>query len=380
MPNPAETINAFSGESSQALFHRRWSHLRNPHVRALAWLLDAPDLLDAAAPQWGGRIASLATEVAGKGVGAWLSSLDADPSALHAALLLSPATRLGRYAESLLAFYFAWRGILFAHGLQVRIAREGDGTDGTGSAEASKRKGKTVGEFDFLLWDDQSLLHLELATKFYLFEQADGHDPGEDFIGPNLADTLGAKMHKILHRQLALATHPAAQAYLPQAVARSQALIKGWLFYPANLPIAPAEARGSPGVAQGHCRGIWCSLATIDQLDAPAFLPLARLSWLAPARAENAAVLDQTAIRNDLHGHFANDTMPMLVALMAPHEGAWYETNRCFIVPDDWRTRVHERNQRTVLQMESDVRPAQEPVLAPDQHHPDTTPTVEKDV
>ncbi len=356
MSNPAEVVNPSPGDTSQARFHRRWGRLKDPHVRALAWLLDAPDLLDPEAPQWDGRIASLATDVAQGGVDSWLHELDTDPQALHDALSLSPATRLGRYAENLLAFYFRWRGILFSHGLQVRAAPEGDGMDGAGCMEISKRKGRTIGEFDFLLWDHRALLHLELATKFYLFERAGrgDRDPGEDFIGPNLADTLSAKMHKILHRQLALATHPAAQAYLPQAIARSQALIKGWLFYPADLPTAPCAARGSPGVAQRHCRGIWCSLAAVEQLDAPAFLPLARLSWLAPARADDATVMDKTAVRDYLHRHFADDTMPMLVALMARHESAWYETNRCFIVPDDWRTRVHERNQRTVLRMDGD--------------------------
>ncbi|HEX7634981.1 MAG TPA: DUF1853 domain-containing protein, partial [Noviherbaspirillum sp.] len=45
--------------SHQAQFHRRWNHLNDPHVRTLAWLLDAPDLLDPQAPQWQGRIASI---------------------------------------------------------------------------------------------------------------------------------------------------------------------------------------------------------------------------------------------------------------------------------------------------------------------------------
>ncbi len=34
-------------DSYQAAFHRRWGHLRRARVRALAWLLDSPDLLDA---------------------------------------------------------------------------------------------------------------------------------------------------------------------------------------------------------------------------------------------------------------------------------------------------------------------------------------------
>ena len=38
----------------QADFQQRWVCLRNPHVRALAWLLDASDVLDAYAPRWHG--------------------------------------------------------------------------------------------------------------------------------------------------------------------------------------------------------------------------------------------------------------------------------------------------------------------------------------
>ena len=106
MDAPAETY--------QQGFHRRWGHLRRARVRALAWLLDAPDLLDANDPQWAGRIATLGeagTEVAG-----WLARLDRDPSALDDALGAKLYTRLGLYAEKLLAFYFAQHGRLVAHG------------------------------------------------------------------------------------------------------------------------------------------------------------------------------------------------------------------------------------------------------------------------
>ena len=59
MPDSAD-----SWPSCQERFHRRWHWLTDPHVRALAWLIDAPSLLDPAAPQWAGRIAELASDAA----------------------------------------------------------------------------------------------------------------------------------------------------------------------------------------------------------------------------------------------------------------------------------------------------------------------------
>ena len=139
----------------QAGFHQRWSMLRNRHVRALAWLLDAPDLLDVNAPRWQGKIASLPAQAADEARD-WLVELDAAPQALEDYLGMHPLMRLGRYAESLLAWYFRHCGTLVAHGLQVRAD-----------------KGQTIGEFDFLLRQEDALVHWEFATKFYLLYSDD---------------------------------------------------------------------------------------------------------------------------------------------------------------------------------------------------------------
>jgi hypothetical protein len=64
-------------------FERRWGHLRRARVRALAWLLDAPDLLDIHDPHWQGRIATLGpmTPESSAGWPSWT-----DPAPLDAAL------------------------------------------------------------------------------------------------------------------------------------------------------------------------------------------------------------------------------------------------------------------------------------------------------
>ena len=313
-------------DSYQAAFHRRWGHLRRARVRALAWLLDSPDLLDAAAPHWQGRIAT--TGPVTPEVEHWLRELDFDPTRLDAALGPRVYTRLGLYAEKLMAFYFQEQGRLVAHGLQIRANRN-----------------DTVGEFDFLLENGPDALeHIEFATKFYLLQGEAGQE-FDALVGPNLADSLGAKMRKIFGRQLELGTHPAAQPLLPRPVTSARALVKGWLFYPAGS--WPAMS----GITAGHCRGFWCALDELDALGADAFLILPKLQWLAPFRAQQAAwLLNRAQLHAELEAQFETNPSPVLVALVRKVEyeapGLVEEIERGFIVPNDWRERAEARSAK----------------------------------
>lgn len=312
---------ADNGESFQSRFHRRWRHLNDPHVRSLAWLIDAPDLLDPKASQWQGKIASLGPD-AGDEAAEWLSALDCDPAVLHSFLDTQPFTRLGRYAEKLMAFYFRHRGILAAHGVQVRNGKD-----------------ETLGEFDFLLQRDEGLTHWEFATKLYLLESGGRGAEVDYFVGPNLADTLGVKMRKILERQLALGSHPAAQSCLPQAVVSAQALVKGWLFYRGGVE-PPVEAIG---VTSDHCRGFWCALGELDVSASRHYAILQRLRWLPPLKTTEKETLTGAQLSDALAEHFSNDRMPALIALLEEEGESLLETRRGFIVPGDWRARAEYR-------------------------------------
>jgi hypothetical protein len=310
-------------ENYQSLFERRWGHLRRARVRALAWLLDAPDLLDIHDPHWEGRIATvgpMTPETEG-----WLAQLDQDPSALDAALGARMTTRLGLYAEKLMAFYFAQQGRLVAHGVQVRAGRDA-----------------TIGEFDFLLdAGPDGVEHIEFATKFYLLQDevhGDIESAFDNFVGPNLADSLGRKMRKVFDRQLQLGSHPAAQEFLPRPVTSAKALVKGWLFYPAGTYFA------MDGIAAGHCRGFWCALSELGAMEADRFLILPRLQWLPPFRASSATwMLDRAQLMAELSSHFETSGTPVLVAVVREQPGSIVETERGFIVPDDWRERAGAR-------------------------------------
>ncbi len=311
----------------QARFERRWRHLTRPHVRALAWLLDAPDLLDAHAPCWHGRIASLGA-VAPE-VEAWLAALEADPAPLDAALGGRVYSRLGLYAEKLMAFHFAQRGVLAAHGLQVRTTH--------------KVGKETVGEFDFLLDEpDGGLRHIEFATKFYLLDSGVDTSDFDLLVGPNLADTLGRKMRKIFEQQLELAWHPAAREVLPRPVTTAQALVKGWLFHP------PESEPVVPGITPGHCRGRWHTLSGFAHADegmgaGARFVVMPRLHWLAPlkvragdALAAMPAPLPRGELAALLAKKFDVDPSPVMVATIREEDGWLLEEARAFIVRDEW--------------------------------------------
>ncbi|WP_156369454.1 DUF1853 family protein [Duganella sp. Leaf126] len=312
-------------DAYQLGYAQRWGHLHHPPVRALAWLLDAPDLLDPAAPHWQGRIATLGPVKAD--VADWLAALDRDPAPLDAALGARHYSRLGLYAEKLLAFYFSQQHILVAHGLQVRASRN-----------------DTVGEFDFLVRAGAALLHLEFATKFYLLDAATAGADFNGLIGPNLADTLGAKMRKIFDKQLALAAHPAAQPLLPQPVDRAQALVKGWLFYPFDQAPAVTE-----GISREHCQGFWTPLAQLDALPGERFCLMPRLQWLAPLKTPAGTAMDRQELQAALTEQMAQVAAPVMVAVVR-QEGAWWlEQRRGFIVPDDWRTRAAQHRRDGTL-------------------------------
>ncbi len=306
----------------QQQFHQRWNILNDPHVRALAWLLDAPDLLDPATPQWHGKIASIGpVDYATR---AWLIALDQAPQQLHAYLGGQPFTRLGRYSEKLMAFYLEHRKLLFAHGVQVQGG-----------------KNETIGEFDFLLRQGDALIHWEFATKLYLLEPSCQNYQADYFVGPNLADTLGAKIRKIMERQLTLSQHPAAQLHLSKPIVLAQALIKGWLFYHGQTPLAQAL-----GISRTHCRGFWCSLAEMDGLSAQHYAVLPRLSWLAPAKISLQESMGKRDLTAKLSTLLATNATPVLIALLEPEGDSLVERARGFIVPDGWRHQAELQIQR----------------------------------
>jgi hypothetical protein len=200
-----------------------------------------------------------------------------------------------------------------------------------------------VGEFDFILREQEGLVHWEFATKFYLLCSRNAAyaqiQQADYFVGPNLADTLGAKMKKIFGRQLLLGTHPAAQALLSEPLVAAQALVKGWLFYRKEEPIDTVAM----GISPSHCHGWWCTLAEFDEHVGEDCAVLPRLAWLAPARLPLEEGMQRANLRDWLTQHFHDDPMPVMVATFKKQGDELLEMDRGFVVPNDWKERANER-------------------------------------
>lgn len=331
----ADSLSSASTASTHRLtyqqqFHQRWSALGDRHVRALAWLLESPDLLAAHAPRWQGRIATVG-KLSEMDI-TWLHALDKTPRLLYAAINAQLSNRLGKYAEKLLTFYLQHVGRLLAHNVQVRNGPN-----------------DTVGEFDFLVRDRvlHDVVHWELATKFYLLHAQQQNVQADAFVGPNLVDSLGAKMSKIMQQQLMLSSHPAAARYLPESVSRAQAMVKGWLFY--DDPAAADALPPALGIAAGHCRGFWCELSALDLSQSAHYLILSRLEWLAPARAGLNQALSAAQLPEAIDRLFAENLTPVMIAV-CDVDGEWVlERERGFVVPDGWRQQAAHRVQQAVV-------------------------------
>lgn len=327
----------------QSEFHRQWQHLRNQHVRALAWMLTAPVLLEVGAQIWQGKVATVPVKDT-RALSAWLSALDSNPTALLDLLQQQASRRLGLYAETLFEFYLKSHDLLHAHGLQVH-----------------HKGANTIGEFDFLMQTERGLEHWELATKFYLYHPGARADDAlltadlYDYLGPNLADSLGAKLNKIMGQQLSLSAHPLAQAILPGKIRRAQALVLGWLFYrdsTLSVQVAGTEEQCA-GLNRFHCRGSIWTASEIAALDFKQALVLDRLVWLAPAQTDMGETLSKANIEEILEKHLENSASPVMLALMQENQAYMQEYQRGMVVPDDWFARANEMKLKRARQADA---------------------------
>ncbi|TFH86812.1 DUF1853 family protein [Billgrantia azerbaijanica] len=303
----------------------------HPLVRDLAWLLLAPDLVDAS---WPGRPSR---DELGLGdparLTAFFDDLEAAPEALERRVGDTVNGRMGLYHERLWQFLLdrAPGTCLLAHNLRVH-------------------RGKlTLGELDLLYRqrDRKTLIHLEVAIKFYLGlpeGPGDAAAPAR-WIGPGGADSLASKLAHLRRHQLTLTdqaeTREAIRLELAPHLAHLDAkqpilrrlAMPGVLFQPWRQAL-PAP-RGS---APGHWRGRWVPWG--EWRDLRDVLPrttraawLAKPHWLAPPRRHAFTRLRDLEAR--LAQHFAGPATPVQVALATGDI-----TDRLFVVSDAWPLQI----------------------------------------
>ena len=101
---------------------------------------------------------------------------------------------------------------------------------------------QTLGELDVCVFDkkNQEYLHIELITKFYLYNPKFPVDAIAAWIGPNRNDSLLSKTQKLSQKQLPLLHKPETLTYLKEfglsPEIKQKVCYKAWLFLPLNQP------------------------------------------------------------------------------------------------------------------------------------------------
>lgn len=339
-------MNALEPAAMTAALEALLDKLDDGAVRDLAWLLFSPPLLHEQPPV--GQLAS-PFETADEAAAAesWLLALDRDAEPLRQAMAAARLTRLGRYAECLLAYFLE-------HGPAPRLIA---------ANVALRRAGRTLGECDFLVESASGRrLHWELAVKCYLHAGGGPRASLADFVGPNLQDRFDLKLARLLGHQLPLSARDEFASLGHAGPWEAQMFVKGWLFYRWD----EATQDGAPlpvpdDVDPRHAHGFWVTRAqwtrfaaqwtrhlTTQYGSGDTWAVLPRLAWLAPRRplvgaggAEAAGLTTALSLAERLAQHSG----PTMIAALAPdgRDGRaphWRECARGFVVPDDWPERA----------------------------------------
>lgn len=307
---------------------------RHDIVRDLAWVIGSPPLITTqptdtqAGLDW---LNAQDCDAALKICASHLEALDRDPTPLFHELQNQADRRLGHRFETLLSQWLQWdeRYELLAQNLQVQ------------------HQGQTLGEFDFILFDraNEQYVQLEVACKFYL-GVPDTTNPAHWF-GPMLRDRLDLKLRHMRQQQSQLAQLPEAQAQLERRgwrIDQTRCLMKGRLFYPVD-----GAAHPTPNdVATEHPQGRWSRRTQFQQqirFEAERWMVLTKHQWFSSHRFDPTMADHNPAVSPTLNPDQPIQRPVCLAGLMQQGTN-WIESQRLFLVPDDWGpvTTNHESN------------------------------------
>ncbi len=302
-----------------------YSLFKTREVRDLVWAIYSPSLIDDSAELVNGILPCFKFNF--EKDQPVLKELDANPELLITYLESNFSSRLGKYFENLVAFYFDYYPDyeLLAKGLQVQ------GEKGT------------VGEFDLIVkkLETGEIFHIETAVKFYLqYSEAQADNDWSYWIGPACKDRFDIKLAKLLNKQCCLSDHIDSQKVLApitdgQMMKRCLHL-KGALFNYENGPRRHFQYENDL-----LRTGIWLHQQDIDLFTknnpAAEFAVLNRLQWLTGALNESnySPIGKLNKIVNDHMTTPGLEKQPVMISLSSGEQPE-IPFDRIFIVPDSW--------------------------------------------
>lgn len=145
---------------------------------------------------------------------------------------------------------------------------------------------QTLGELDYIVRDltTKKVVHIELACKFYLYDETLGPSEEAKWIGPNRKDSLFDKLEKIKQQQFPLIHAPETQKQLNQLgfeIPTEQKLcLKAFLFLPAKM---------ETGILSNNFRncivGHWVRYGELKDIENALYAIPNKKEWLLPVEA-----------------------------------------------------------------------------------------------
>lgn len=138
----------------------------------------------------------------------------------------------------------------------------------------------TLGELDCLIKSKEEVIHLEIAYKFYLYDESVGNSFLEHWIGPNRRDSLVLKINKMKDKQFPLLFHDACQPYLQSLDLQSdqihqKAFFKAQLFLPYEMNVIDFDLLNHDCV-----QGFYLNLDQLKNFTSSKFYIPKKLDWL----------------------------------------------------------------------------------------------------
>ena len=233
---------------------------------------------------------------------------------------LNPNQKLGLYFENTLHEWIEKEPklTLLAHNLIV----------------TSKRR--TLGEFDLIVRNENSIEHWEIAVKFFLGirnRKNIGH-----WIGPNPRDTLERKLDSLENRQIRLGDNPDARRILEQEdikIDSRRIIFKGRLFHPYKM-FKTSRFEFPEDINRSHEKGWWLRWEELDshkELKNSSFKLLDKREWLAQLKTiDTEEIISFDELKDSCASIFTSH-----VAII---NGERNELSRGFVVSKDWEAQA----------------------------------------
>lgn len=243
-----------------------------------------------------------------------LSEQDKSPHLIQTYLSDMPVFKLGLYFENLLAYWFTVNPDFEILHKNLIITSDK----------------KTLGEFDFILRELSTgkVIHLEVAVKFFLQIIFNNN---ENWLGPNLIDSLDLKFNKIMNKQIELSKHDETKYDLYNLginIDEHWVILKGRLFKQDNSLVG---------------KNCWLSISDYfkyDDKNNSKWVILPKTHWLAEVNnLEYNFLANEQFNKRSLEEKLNEDlkSSPICIAKIDDQ----VETKRLFITPNDWESRAY---------------------------------------